>query len=323
MSAHTFTPDEIETIEVVIVAATENHNGKATLAEGIEAMSLKGSSWEPLIEVTSWAPDPDAEDADEAFAGQVMDEEMRRVKADWLELRDWKRWRKANPDTADPTDAEWREIRARMYERDSAEATTEKVEDDAPETAKKAADMAEEEMGGNTAPKIDHGTQRLPSLRSMFVITHDVDAELSWQADGLTPHGGIMLFAGGKSAGKSTLARQYALAVARGDQFLGREVEQGPVVVASLEDPIGVSSEHWRQLGLREDDPVFGWDGQLPEDPAAWLHEVHEKAHPALVLIDSFGRWTRGKAALNSYDEIIAITEDVLAFCRATSRNIF
>ena len=143
-----------------------------------------------------------------------------------------------------------------MYERDSAEATTEKVEDDAPETAKKAADMAEEEMGGNTAPKIDHGTQRLPSLRSMFVITHDVDAELSWQADGLTPHGGIMLFAGGKSAGKSTLARQYALAVARGDQFLGREVEQGPVVVASLEDPIGVSSEHWRQLGLREDDPL-------------------------------------------------------------------
>ena len=36
------------------------------------------------------------------------------------------------------------------------------------------------------------------------------------------------------------------------------------------------------------------------------------------MLIDSFGRWTRGKAALNSYDEIIAITEDVLAFTRST-----
>ena len=197
-------------------------------------------------------------------------------------------------------------------------ATTEKVEDDAPETAKKADDMAEEETGGNTAPEIDHGTQRLPSLRSMFDITHDVDAELSWQADGMTPHGGVVLFAGGKSAGKSTLARQYALAVARGEPFLGREVEQGPVVVASLEDPKGVSSEHWRQLGLREADPIFGWDGPLPDDPASWLHGVHQEVHPALVLIDSFGRWTRGKAALNSYDEIIAITEDVLTFCRAT-----
>ena len=179
-----------------------------------------------------------------------------------------------------------------------------------------AEDETEEKDEDETKEKVD--AQRPPSLRSMFDITHDVDAELSWQADGMTPHGGVVLFAGGKSAGKSTLARQYALAVARGEPFLGREVEQGPVVVASLEDPKGVSSEHWRQLGLREADPIFGWDGPLPEDPASWLHGVHQEVHPALVLIDSFGRWTRGKAALNSYDEIIAITEDVLTFCRAT-----
>ena len=152
----------------------------------------------------------------------------------------------------------------------------------------------------------------------MFDITQDADAELSWQADGLTPHGGIVLFVGGKSAGKSTLARSYALSVARGDRFLGREVEQGPVIVVSLEDPKGVSSEHWRQLGLQAEDPIHGWDGQLPEDASTWLHDVHAQARPALVLIDSFGRWTRGKASLNSYDEIIAVTEDVIAFTRST-----
>ena len=117
-------------------------------------------------------------------------------------------------------------------------------------------------------------TQPLPSLRSMFDITQNADAELSWQVDGMTPHGAVMLFAGGKSSGKSTLSRMYALAVARGEPFLGREVEQGPVVVASLEDPKGVSSEHWRQLGLRGDDPVHGWDGALPDDPASWLHRA-------------------------------------------------
>ena len=153
----------------------------------------------------------------------------------------------------------------------------------------------------------------------MFDITQDADAELSWQADNLIPHGGIALFVGGKSAGKSTLARNYAMSVARGDRFLGREVEQGPVVVVSLEDPKGVSSEHWRQLGLTADDPVHGWDGALPEDTSRWLHDVHNQIHPVLIVIDSFGRWTRGRASMNSYDEIIAVTDDVLNFTRKTS----
>ena len=176
----------------------------------------------------------------------------------------------------------------------------------------------------NGATGTDHprdeaeATQRRPSLRNMFDIVSDPDAQLSWQADGLIPHGGIILFVGGKSSGKSTLARQYALCVARGDPFLGRVVAQGPVVLASLEDPKGVSSEHWHQLGLKADDAIFGWDGSLPEDPTAWLNEVYEAVKPRLIVIDSFGRWTRGKASLNSYDEIIEITEPIIAFSRRT-----
>ena len=176
----------------------------------------------------------------------------------------------------------------------------------------------------NGASGTDHpdnkteATHKRPALRSMFDITQDPDAELSWQADGLVPHGGIVLFVGGKSSGKSTLSRQYALCVARGDPFLGREVEQGAVVIASLEDPKGVSSEHWHQLGLKADDAIYGWDGALPEDPTAWLNEVYEAVKPRLIVIDSFGRWTRGKASLNSYDEIIAVTEPIIEFSRRT-----
>ena len=123
-------------------------------------------------------------------------------------------------------------------------------------------------------PSTPHGTrQRPPSLRSMFDITHDVDAELSWQADGMTPHGGVMLFAGGKSAGKSTLARQYALAVARGEPFLGREVPNKALLSSRASKTRKVwSSEHWRQIGLREDDPIHGWDGALPDEAASWLY---------------------------------------------------
>ena len=323
-----FSPDQIVAIEDMIEAATEHVGGL------------------PAADFTIQDPGRYVIDP---FAGQALDDEMIRIRADTLEEHDEWRWREANPgpDVTLPPPDKWAAIRAGMPElsmegrealvaRRKEKDTAEVVEIEKAREAKARAaldeEIAEEKRTRKEAWKKREAAEQerrdaeqerrdalpTPSLRPMFDIVHDVGAELSWQADGLTPHGGIMLFAGGKSAGKSTLARTYALAVARGDEFLGREVEQGPVVVASLEDPLGVSSEHWHLLGLREDDPVFGWNGQLPEDPASWLDGVHRKVQPALILIDSFGRWTRGKASMNSYDEIIAITEDVLAFCRAT-----
>ena len=83
-----------------------------------------------------------------------------------------------------------------------------------------ATEGAQGKPNGASGTDAPEATQR-PSLRRVFDIVSDPDAELSWQADGLTPHGGIVLFVGGKSAGKSTLSRQYAIAVARGDPFLG------------------------------------------------------------------------------------------------------
>ena len=324
-----FSPDQIVAIEDMIEAATEHVGG------------LPAAPDFTIQDPGRYVIDP--------FAGQALDDEMIRIRADTLEEHDEWRWREANPgpDVTLPPPDKWAAIRAGMPElsmegrealvaRRKEKDTAEVVEIEKAREAKARAaldeEIAEEKRTRKEAWKKREAAEQerrdaeqerrdalpTPSLRPMFDIVHDVGAELSWQADGLTPHGGIMLFAGGKSAGKSTLARTYALAVARGDEFLGREVEQGPVVVASLEDPLGVSSEHWHLLGLREDDPVFGWNGQLPEDPASWLDGVHRKVQPALILIDSFGRWTRGKASMNSYDEIIAITEDVLAFCRAT-----
>ena len=224
-------------------------------------------------------------DAPDPFASLDMDDELERVRRDWKELR-------------------------RTRDKDNAM-------DDASAT-ESTADKPNGASGRDHPPEPPEAMQRRPSLRSMFDIVSDPDAELSRQADGLTPHGGIVLFVGGKSAGKSTLSRQYALCVARGDPFLGREVEQGPVVVASLEDPKGVSSEHWHQLGLTADDRIYGWDGELPDDPSAWFSKVYEAVKPSLIVIDSFGRWTRGRASLNSYDEIVSITEPIIAFSRRT-----
>ena len=293
-------------------------------------------------------------DAEDPFAGLEMDAELVRIRRDWVEHEEHKKGaaRTSTPDPAwgteplpedyvdpepwpEPTTAEsmaaldrivafCAKVGTPMAPNDIAfrrqEIVGDPMNDDT--TAPAAPGRPQHEpngTGGHEYPNHDaEATTKRPSLRNMFDITQDADAELSWQADGLIPHGGIVLFVGGKSAGKSTLARQYALCVARGDPFLGREVEQAPVVVASLEDPKGISSEHWNELGLTADDPVYGWDGDLPDDPTVWLGQVYDAVQPRLILIDSFGRWTRGKASLNSYDEIVAITEPIISFSRRT-----
>ena len=291
-----FTPEQIGTLEAFIEATDQPVGPVPTILTGDGELVVHAGLVDPEDMPAPW-PEP-------------TEAEIAAWPAPWGTEAERAAW---------PTEAESAAIGKRLARWNIVIDEDETMKTERDETIidlDAARDDAKRTAEGDGQEKRD--AQPTPSLRPMFDIVHDVGAELSWQADGLTPHGGIMLFAGGKSAGKSTLARTYALAVARGDPFLGREVEQGPVVVASLEDPIGVSSEHWHLLGLREDDPVFGWDGQLPEDPAAWLSSVHREVQPGLILIDSFGRWTRGKASMNSYDEIIAVTEDVLAFCRAT-----
>ena len=66
-------------IESLIEAATENYAVATTLADAAEALG-----W-------GFEPDKNAEDADAAFAGQVMDENMCLLKADWQSERDWEK----------------------------------------------------------------------------------------------------------------------------------------------------------------------------------------------------------------------------------------
>ena len=109
-----FTPAQLEVVEGFIVAATENQGGpNATLAEAIAALGVAEA---PNID---W----DAEDAEVAFAGQVMDDEMIRMKADWQSQRDWKRWREANPTAPEPSPVHWGAIRMHMAEEAGIEYT--------------------------------------------------------------------------------------------------------------------------------------------------------------------------------------------------------
>src|SRR5439155_18507176 len=78
---------------------------------------------------------------------------------------------------------------------------------------------------------------------------------VAWLVEGLLPLGGLSLLAAKPKVGKSTLARNLALAVARGEPFLDRAVRPGPVVYLALEEHRAGVAEHFTRLGAT-DEPI-------------------------------------------------------------------
>ena len=67
--------------------------------------------------------------------------------------------------------------------------------------------------------------------------------------DGLLSQGGFSIMAGKPKEGKTSLATYEAVCVSRGSDFLGRKVEQGEVIVASLEEPSNLTDNRLKILG--------------------------------------------------------------------------
>src|SRR5260370_31911471 len=71
--------------------------------------------------------------------------------------------------------------------------------------------------------------------------------------EGLFAVGSINMLAGRPKAGKSGLTRQLAVAVAKGEDFLGRATTQGEVLYLGLDEPIlAFVAEHFDLLGAEE-----------------------------------------------------------------------
>lgn len=71
-----------------------------------------------------------------------------------------------------------------------------------------------------------------------------------WLVADLLPREALSLLFGERNAGKSTLAYALAAAVASGQPFFGRAVEQGPVLICALEGHMGV---RYRLIALRNE----------------------------------------------------------------------
>src|SRR5574337_964518 len=73
---------------------------------------------------------------------------------------------------------------------------------------------------------------------------------VAYCVDNMLPSSGLSILAGKPKAGKSTLARQLAVAVAQGQTFLGRKTSKGKVIYLALEEKPSEVKAHFEDLGL-------------------------------------------------------------------------
>jgi hypothetical protein len=134
--------------------------------------------------------------------------------------------------------------------------------------------------------------------------------QVDWFIEGLVRGSGILLIASQPKVGKSDTARNLAKAVATGTEFLGRRCRRGKVLWIGLEEPTSHLHERLEIMEMQALDIVYVVERQS-RDEAAWLRALIERHLPAVVVIDTIGRFSNVED-INSYSDVKRATQPIL-----------
>jgi len=155
-----------------------------------------------------------------------------------------------------------------------------------------------------------------------------VPPPIPYLVDGLLTEGGFSVLGAKPKQGKSSLARQLAVCVAKGQPFLGRPTKKGGVILVSLEDPLFHVDNHLKALGYdprpEEDCGIVIVDKMAPElmsslnalaDLIRAFRNDPENPPVRLVIIDHLAKLLRTDD-LNDYMPVLTGTEQIHKFSR-------
>jgi RecA-family ATPase len=148
------------------------------------------------------------------------------------------------------------------------------------------------------------------------------DEKIAYCVEDLLPFQGLSILAGKPKAGKSTLVRQLAIAVAQGKPFLGRQTVQSKVIYIALEEKRSEIKRHFQDLGLTGSDPVLIHCNVAPKDALKLLQtKVEAEKDVGLIIIDPLFKFTRFTDG-NDYVTVSAALEHVLQLARVYGAHI-
>jgi len=142
-----------------------------------------------------------------------------------------------------------------------------------------------------------------------------------WIVSECLPAGGASVLVAKPKVGKSTLAADLAIAVARGESWLGRATQQSPVAYVFLDGPLTDIADTFVSLGLRESDPVFIHAGSAPTSAVDWILSTVKNKRVRLVIIDVLQKLCRFEN-INDYSEVTTKMEPLLEAARAGNCHV-
>ena len=131
-------------------------------------------------------------------------------------------------------------------------------------------------------------------LPATVLMDQDLEEQIPWVFEDYLPVGSLVILAAKPKVGKTTLAYQLAVKVAKGEAFLERSTRQGGVLILALE-------EHPRDVRLRLKELGGGLDnlyvhsgGLEPNQKNMETIEAFVKEHRiTLILVDTLAMFWR------------------------------
>lgn len=146
------------------------------------------------------------------------------------------------------------------------------------------------------------------------------DEIVQWLVQDRIRAGGVCMLAGKPKAGKSTLARDLALQVARGGSWLGWRCTAGVVWYLCYEDQRDDVRAHFRRMGASHD-PVRLFFPNTGADIMRQIHRQAMKERPALIVVDTMQRLVSVRE-LNDYAEVTKKLAPILELAKESGAAV-
>ena len=144
--------------------------------------------------------------------------------------------------------------------------------------------------------------------------------ETGYVWDKTLPVGGISIMSAKPKVGKSTVARNLAVCIARGEPFLGRNTTPGRVLYLCLEEKRSEVRGHFERMDVSTED-ILVFTGRTPADPIPELKLAVQEYKPRLVIIDPLSRILK-VPDFNDYGPMSRAMEPLIDLARDTDGHI-
>lgn len=160
----------------------------------------------------------------------------------------------------------------------------------------------------------------MPLIR-LSDLLKEPDELVSWLVDRTLPAGGFSVIAAKPKVGKSTIARNLAFSISKGEPFLGKPVSKGSVIYYALKEKKSEVKKHFHDMGANGTEDIFIYTGGTPVDAIQQIKKVVIETKPVLIIIDPLFRLTKIKDG-NDYAQVTMALEPLLRLARDTGTHI-